>query len=158
MSGLKQSFVTKISDVNSTAQEPLGAIRIEGSRRYKYVEFKNATATVTAGVGTLVAYSAATGFANSRVVADLTDADAVPFAAGAMCGVIAGVFGTSYFGWVQTGGPATLDTAVTTGAAGKGFTLTTTDKTGTVAIAGDLAPYAGVSVDATTGVVLTCPM
>ena len=158
MSGLKQSFVTKLTDVNSVAQEPLGSIRIEGTKTYKYVELKNTTATVTAVAGTLVAYNAATGYANSKVVSDLTDADAVPICAGAMCGTIAGVLATPYFGWLQTRGACTLDTAVTTGAAGKGWTLTTTDKTATVAVAGDTGPYGGVSLDGTTSVLLNCPM
>lgn len=158
MSGIKSSFVTKIGDVNTTAQEPLGSIRIEGVKRYKYVEFKNTTATVTIVAGTLVAYNAATGYANNKVVSDLTDADAVPICAGAACATIAGVLATSYFGWVQTQGHCTLDTAVTSGAAGKGFTLTTTDKTGTVAVAGDTGPYAGTSLNGTTSVLLTCPM
>jgi hypothetical protein len=137
-------------------QEPLGAIRIEGNKIYKYCLIKNTTATVAGAAGSLVGYFAVTGFADSRVVLDLTDADGVPIPAGALCGTVTGTLGTSYYGWVQTKGPCTLDTAVTTPTVGAGFTLTTTDKTGTVAVAGDLKPYAGISLNATTGVILDC--
>ena len=158
MSGLKQTFVTKITDINSSAQEPLGSVRIEGNKIYKYCEIKNVTGTVAGAAGSLVAYNAASGYDNNKVVIKLADADAAPFAAGALSATVTGTLAVSYFGWVQTKGACTLDTAVTTGGAGKGFTLTTTDKTGTVAIATDLSPYAGVSVNSTTGVVLDCPL
>lgn len=61
MAGIKQTFVTKLTDVNSTAQEVLGTLRFEGNKVYKYVEIKNTTATVAGAAGDPVAYFAATG-------------------------------------------------------------------------------------------------
>lgn len=154
---MKQVFVTKLTDVDLTDKEGIGSLRQEGEKWYKYCRIQNVTATVAGAAGSLVGYAAATGILNHRVVVDLTDADAVPIGAGTLCGACAGVAGTAYYGWVQTKGPVTLDTAVTSGAAGRGATLTTTDKTATIGVAGDLSPYVGVSYNATTGMILDCP-
>lgn len=157
MAGLKQTFVTKLTDVNSTAQEVLGSLRFENNKVYKYVEIKNTTATVAGVAGDCVAYFAATGYGNNRVVLDLSDADAtVAFAAGILCGTITGTLGVSEYGWIQIKGAATLSIAVTSGAAGKTFKLTTVDKTATVGTAAT-DNVMGISVNATTGVCLDCP-
>jgi|SRR3990167_5729611 len=156
MSGLKQSFVTKLTDVNTTAQEPLGTLRFEGNKIYKYVNIKNTTATVAGAIGDLVAYFAATGHLNHRVVVDLSDADAtMPFGAGVLCGVVTGTLLTDYYGWIQIQGNATLTVAVTSGVAGQGFKMSATDKTATIAtlVTDNII---GIGMNATTGVVLCC--
>jgi hypothetical protein len=155
-SGIKQAFASRLTDVDSVAREQLGAIRFEGNKVYKYVEFKNATATVAAGAGSLVAYFAATGYANNRVVADNTDADAAVSCAGATLATITGTLGVSYYCWIQIKGHITLDTAVGSGAAGSPFYLTSTDKTAAI-MSAVTQQKAGVSMNATTGVVLDCP-
>jgi len=155
MAGIKQTFVTKLTDVNSTAQEVLGTLRFEGNKVYKYVEFKNTTATVAGAAGSLVGYNAATGYLNNKVVADLTDADAAVFPAGVTLAAVTGTLATSYFIWIQIKGYVVLDTAVTSGAAGSPFYLTTTDKTGAICSAATQAP-AGISMNTTTGVSLNC--
>lgn len=161
-SGIKQIFASKLTDVDNVAREALGVIRIEGNKVYKYVEFKNATATVAMVAGTLVAYasSALSGYLNSRVVSDLTDADAQPICAGVAQAAVAGVAGTSYFGWIQIRGPATLDTNVTNGTAGVPIHLTTTDKTAQRSNEADSAgaykTTFGFSINTTTSVILNC--
>lgn len=156
MSGLKQTFVTRLADIDTVAKEVLGTLRYENNKVYKYVQIKNTTATVAGAAGSLVGYGAAGGYTNNLVVIDLTDADAAPIAAGALQGTVTGTAGTSYYGWIQIKGAATLDTAVVNGAIGSAFTLSTTDKTGTLALAADVVRYAGVSVSATTAVALDC--
>jgi len=158
MAGIKQTFVTKLTDVNSTAQEVLGTLRFEGNKVYKYVNIKNTTATVAGAAGSLVGYFAATGYLNNRVVIDESDADAAVNPAGALCGTVAGVLTVDYYGWIQIRGYCILDTAVTSGAAGSPFYLlgSTTDKTGSILTAVTQA-QCGVSMNTTTGVVLTCP-
>lgn len=157
MAGIKQTFVTKLTDVNTTAQEVLGTLRFDGNKVYKYVEIKNTTATVAGAIGDAVAYFAATGYGNNRVVVDLSDADAtVPFAAGTLCGVITGTLTVAEYGWIQIKGPATMSVAVTSGAAGKTFKLSTTDKTASVSTAAT-DNNMGVSMNSTTGVCLDCP-
>lgn len=157
MRGMKQVFVTKLTDVDLTDKEGIGSLRQEGEKWYKYCKILNSAGTVAGGLGSLVSYKAAGGALSFLVCIRVAEADAAPIAAGTLQGAVAGVSGTSYFGWVQTKGPAVLDTAVTSGAAGSGFTMTTTDKTATVALAAAVVPYVGVSVNATTGVILDCP-
>jgi hypothetical protein len=155
MQGMKQVFITKLTDVSLTDKEGIGTIRQEGGCWYKYVMIKNHTATVAGAAGTLVGYYATTGFGAHRVVVDLSDADTIPVPAGALCGTVTGTLDVAYYGWVQTCGPVTLDTAVTSAAAGKNFIMSTTDKTGTVATNG-VNMNAGVCLNGTTGVVLMC--
>jgi len=155
--GIKQAFASKLTDVDSVAREALGTLRFEGNKVFKYVEIKNVTATVAGAKGDPVAYGAAGGYNTSKVVLDLSDADGTKaIAAGVLQGTVAGVLATSYFGWIQIKGPATLLIAVTAGVIGQGFNLTTVDKTFAVnAAATD--QKAGYSISATTAVVLDCP-
>lgn len=161
MGGLTQIFQTKLTEVTTVQKDTLGAIRLEGNSVYKYCKIKNVTATVAGVAGTLCAYGAATGYGTHTVVIDMTDADAQPSGAGALCGTVAGVAGTEYFGWVQIKGPVTLDTAITNGTAGVPFYMTTTDKTGQraneVDTAGAYRTVMGRCMNATTGVILDAP-
>ena len=75
MSGLKQSFVTKLTDIDTSAKEPLGTLRFEGNKVYKYVMIENHSAAVAGAVGAMCGYYAVTGYGNNRVVVDLSDAD-----------------------------------------------------------------------------------
>lgn len=158
MAGITQTFSTPLTDVSSVQREPLGVIRYgDGGKWYKYVKFQNVTATVAGAAGSLVAYRAvaATGYLSNHVVADLTDADAVPFCAGATLAAITGTLAVAYYCWIQVKGYIVLDTAVGSGAAGSPFYLTTTDKTAAIAAA-VTNMHAGVSVNTTTAVVLDC--
>lgn len=154
--GLKFVFATKLTDVDTSDKEGIGTIRIEGNKIYKYVNLKNHTATVAGAAGDLVGYYAVTGYGVNRVVVDMSDADAVPICAGALLAAVTGTLDVDYYCWVQIKGPNTLSTAVTSGAAGKRFNLSTTDKTGTV-MADDFSAEAGISYNTTTGVILNCP-
>ena len=160
-SGIKQAFASKLTDVDSVAREQLGVLRFEGNKVYKYVQFKNTTATVAGAAGTLVAYGAATGYTNNLVCADMTDADSQPSGAGITLATITGTAGTTYYCWIQIKGVATLDTAITNGTAGVPFYMTTTDKTGQraneVDTAGAYRTVMGRSMNATTGVILDAP-
>lgn len=111
--GLQTSFLGPVTQVDSAAKYDLGTHRFEGGKVYKYVELKNATATVAVTAGAdPVFYKADTGYGASQVVSDLTDADAVPVGAGIVAGTVAGVLATSYFCWIQIKGLATLGTAI----------------------------------------------
>ena len=154
--GIKQAFLTKLTDIDTQDVEGIGSLRIEGSKVYKYCLIKNTSATVAGAAGSLVAYFAGTGYASSRVVVDLTDADTIVVCAGTLQATVTGTAGTSYWGWVQVAGIETLDTSVSSGAAGKMFYLTATDKTAAVGAA-YYDQQAGVCLDGTTKVLLTCP-
>ena len=162
MAGLPQTFQTKVTAYDTIQRDPLGSIRFEGGKFYKYVKLLNSTNTTATDAtnGTLVAYQKAAnnGYLNNIVCVDVAvDADATtPFGAGAVVGVgCPGVAGTTYYLWVQIDGYVTLDTSVTTAAAGKSFTMSATNKTGTVAVAG--SSVLGVSVNTTTLAVLAAP-
>lgn len=157
--GLPATFSTPLTDVSTVAaRELLGSVRYDGGGKwYKYVKLHNATATVAAAAGSLVAYASAalSGYSGHRVVTDNTDADAAVHCAGATLATIAGVAGTVYYCWIQIKGLITLDTAIGSGAAGSPFYLTSTDKTGAIASA-VTQKIGGVSVNATTLVCLDC--
>lgn len=160
MAGLKQTFVTKLTDVNASAQEPLGTIRVENNKVYKYVQILN-SATVAGVAGDLVVYFAATGYINNRVCVRAADGDATtPFGAGALVAPVTGAAGVSEYGWIQVEGAATLSNNVTNGAAGGQFYKTTADKVGQLLVATNAAVIQnsmGVCLNATTGVCLYCP-
>ncbi len=152
-----RSFQTALDEVTTVRKDQLGAHRYEGGKWYKYVEIKNVTATVAGVAGDAVAYGAAGGYTANKVVLDLSDADATKaFAAGVLVGAVAGVLGTSYFGWIQFKGQATLSIAVTSGVIGQAFNLTTVDKTFAIQAA-VTDQKAGYSISATTSVCLDCP-
>ena len=150
-----------LTDVTSTATNALGTIYHDGTKKYKYVNIKNTTATVAGAAGDPVGYFAVTGYTNNRVVIDLSDADSPAFAAGVLCGTVTGTSGTDYYGWIQITGAATTVTSVSSAAAGAPFTLNATDKTFVKAAESDTAAVykqvAGISINTTTGIVLTCP-
>lgn len=122
-------FNSKIGDVDSSAKDPLGALRCSNDIWYRYVQVKNTTATVAGVAGDPVAYGSGTGHTTPLVVLDLTDADTQPVGAGFLTGSVAGVAGTSYYTWVQLTGVVTVPTAVAgTPVIGSGVMMDTTDK------------------------------
>lgn len=133
-------FVTQISDVDSSARDTVGAIRILDNKKYKYVMIKNTTATVAGVAGDPVAYfPGAVDGTSARVVIDLTDADTIPVPAGFLCGTVAGTLTVAYYGWIQLTGQVTVPTAVTSGVVGNPVYLTTTDKTCAKSVEADSA-------------------
>lgn len=156
-----ETYATALTDVLTYDAEGVGRLRQGAgagnySKWYKWVNLKNTTATVAGAAGSLVAYFAATGKLNERVVVDLRDADTLPYPAGVTLAAVVGTLLVDYYCWIQIKGVVTLDTAVTSGAAGTGIILTTTDKTGSVEVTGSISKRLGTSVNATTLVSLDC--
>jgi len=152
--GIKKVFASKLTEVTTTAKEPLGTIRFEGNKVYKYVMIKNTTATVAGAAGDPVCYAKASdnGYRDHWVVLDLSDADAVvlPIFAGVLCGTVVGTLATAYYGWVQIKGHAIVLTAITSGVVGDGVITTTTDKTLAVEAAANIVgKRAGIELTAT---------
>lgn len=125
-------YITGIDSdrVDSSAEFRLGSIGMNHDGKvWKYVQIKNTTATVAGVAGDCCSYGAATGHGNNLVVLDQTDADAVPVGAGLLGGTVAGVAGTSYYGWIQIKGAATANQAIGGSAAdGDPLIASTTDK------------------------------
>lgn len=164
--GMKRTFLTPLTAVETTDKEGVGTIRFEGNKVYKWVKLQNTTATVAVAAGDAVAYAAATGHNTNAVVSDVTDADATqPLGAGLVQATIAGVLATAYYCWIQIKGPATALQAIG-GSAGDGHMLmmSTTDKTLTKLVFTEGTPntilgaYIGVATDASAKLVaLDCP-
>lgn len=158
---LRQIFRTQLTDVDSTARDTVGSLRIENDIIYKYVKFTNTTATVAVVAGDPVAYKAtyAAGIAVHTVVSDMTDADAQPIHAGNMMGTCAGTLATSFYCWIQISGACVVPTAIAgTPVIGSGVMMSTTDKTLTL-VTGVINPT-GVSTSTTAAnntVILRCP-
>lgn len=120
--GLNASFITGLSDVETTDKEGVGKVRLEGGKWYKWVKLYNDTATVAGVAGDIACYAKETGQETYTVVLDKTDADSKPIGAGALVAAVTGTVDTAYYCWVQTKGPATLAVALG-GSAGDGDTL-----------------------------------
>lgn len=108
----RTTFITGLTDVDTTDKEGVGTIRWEGSKCYKYCLIKNTTATVAGAAGDPVAFDAEDGHANDHVVLDITDADSKPVCAGCLAGTVTGTLATSYYGWVQIKGGVTVVEAI----------------------------------------------
>ena len=144
MSGLKTIFKSGLTSSETTAQDSLGDIRQERTKRYKYVKFTGASnANNAVKYATLAAYTA------SEVAESATQALIV-------AGVTVATQAANDFGWIQIQGAVTMDSQVA------GTPIVQTTVTGDNA-AGDLTKGVtlmqdcGISIDTTTGVLLNCP-
>lgn len=158
-------YSTPVTEVSTVQKEPMGSIRFERGKMYKYVKFRNITATVALVAGDPVAYENEDGYQNNHVVADLTDASNPPICAGYACAAVAGVLLTDYFGWIQIQGALTLGSEAIGGSEADGnlLFLTTTDKTTTLAVEADSAAamrqIIGIIRDAATKTIIAqCPL
>lgn len=159
---MREIFKTKLTDVTTDDRDGVGSIRIENNKVYKYVRVQNTTATVAGASGDPVAYFADTGHDDSRVVIDLTDADAIPICAGFLLATITGTLATAYYCWIQLTGAVTVTVAITSGADGAPVYLTTTDKTLAKAVevdsAGTYKVVCGIAKDASDKTIIAdCP-
>lgn len=138
----RQIFSSDLTDVSTSARDPLGSIRWSNGKKYKYVKIRNTTATVAAIAGDIVAYEAEDGVQNHTVCIDLSDADSPPVPAGVLMGTVAGVHSVqvNYYGWIQLTGPFTANQTLGGSAAdGQPLYLNATDKTLDKAIEADTA-------------------
>lgn len=157
--GIQKTFVTELTEVTTTQKEAnLGTIRWAGPKCYKYVKLYNDTATVAGVAGDPVAYGTSTGWNDSTVVLDLSDADTKPIAAGQLLAAVVGTVDTAYYCWIQIKGGAVTTTAIGgTEVIGDALTLSTTDKTWTVGAAADDMIGAYLQNIAGLRIILDCP-
>lgn len=95
------SFKAALTDVDTTAQVPLGYIREDGIATHKYVKFSGTTAIA---VGDVLCY----------VASDTTDqtVDGANTALGAGVALAVVASGSVQYGFIQIRGPATLNAAL----------------------------------------------
>lgn len=118
MGGITQSWQTRLTDVSATRKEELGIIRFEGSKCYKYVQYKEGTAAVDGVAGEVCYYYTLDGYKNSQVSSDLSDSVEIG------AGVLQAVMSEDEYGWIQIKGAALLTIALTAGADGDPLTPT----------------------------------
>jgi hypothetical protein len=122
---------------------------------YKFVLYNSGAGSVAAVAGNMTYYYAPSGAsagATTTVTSDLSDS------ANVGAGMLMSAPATGEYCWVQTGGPATLTTALTAGSDGNALTAVgATD--GTLDVSGLVTDFiCAVAVDASAKIVfLTCP-
>lgn len=122
-------------------------------RFYKFVLFNNGTGNVAAATGDFCYYLAETGAETWTVTSDLSDSSYI--GAGVFCSAPA----DGEYCWIQTQGPATLNTALTAGSDGNALTpVGSTD--GTLDVSAAATDHiAAIAIDASAKkVVVTCPL
>ena len=155
-----QLMGVNLTAVRTNAEGPefaLGTVHqdAETGKRYRYVQYNSGAGAVAAVAGNMVYYYAVSGASAGQtdiVTMDVTDSGGI--GAGALQAVIA----TTGYGWIQTGGVATLTTALTAGADGNALTaIGTTD--GTLDVSAAVTDFiCAVAIDASAKIVfLTCP-
>lgn len=124
-------------------------------KEYRFVKYNKGAGSVAAVANNMAYYYAPSGTsagATSEVTSDLSDSAAV--GAGKLMAAIA----DGSYGWIQTKGEATLNTALTAGADGNALTpVGSTD--GTLDVSALVTDHiAAIAVDASAKIVfLTCP-
>ena len=116
-----------ITATSATLDFQLGQIgqTVDG-KLYKYVQYVVGAGTVAAVSGNVVGYYAASGASAGQI--DIVTAD-VSDTAKAGAGVLQSAPATTEYCWIQVTGPATLTTALTSGADGNAMTIGTGDST-----------------------------
>jgi hypothetical protein len=106
-----QGFTTAVTDIDTSPQEYLGAIRFDYNAAWKYVRFSGTLATA---VGDVCSY----------VMTDqtMTTVDSTTSPVGAGVAPVAHPLGSVTYGWVQIRGVVTLSTAFGAGAVGNSLT------------------------------------
>lgn len=155
--GLKQVFVTALTEVAGFDKEGVGTIRFEGGKWYKWVKYNDGAANLDVVAGDFLNYMAASGHKNKEVVPDTADADSTtPFGAGV---AVAAVTTTGDFMWIQIKGFVTLSIDPT-GTPGDSNALTpsATDKAMAIATSSDVEHICGHTLDdSAKEVYLDCP-
>lgn len=124
-------------------------------KSYRFVQYNSGAGPVTAVAGNMAYYYAPSGVsagATAVVTSDLSDS------ANVGAGMLMSAPATGEYCWIQTGGAATLTTALTAGADGNALTAAgATD--GTLDVSAAVTDYiCAVAVDASAKIVfLTCP-
>jgi hypothetical protein len=156
--------MTIVAGVNLTAvrtstegpQFTLGAkYEASGGKQYKYVQFNNGVGDVASVAGNFAYYYAVSGVSAGQidiVTMDVTDSGGVG------AGVFQAVIPDLGYGWIQTKGPATLTTALVSGADGNALTASTTTD-GTLKVAAAVTDsICAQAIDASAKIVmLKCP-
>lgn len=147
---------TDLTGANSGKVFGVGDTYVDnGGKRYRFVLYNSGVGAVAAVAGNMAYYYAPSGVsagATTTVTSDLSDSAAVG------AGMLMSAPATGEYCWIQTGGSATLTTALTAGADGNALTpVGATD--GTIDVSALVTDHiCAIAVDASAKIVfLTCP-
>ena len=104
------------------------------NKTYRFVKYNQGAGAIAAVANNVVGFYAPGGTSTgvfNEVTSDVSDT------AGLGAGVLAGAPGNGEYGWIQVSGPATLNTALVSGASGQPLVLSSTTD-GTLKVAGAL--------------------
>ncbi|MDG4908428.1 hypothetical protein P9228_18545 [Mesorhizobium sp. WSM4898] len=104
------------------------------NKTYRFVKYNQGAGAIAAVANNVVGFYAPGGVSTgvyNEVTSDVSDT------AGLGAGVLAGAPGNGEYGWIQVSGPATLNTALVSGASGQPLVLSSTTD-GTLKVAGAL--------------------
>lgn len=145
-----QAFHPALTDVDTTAQAPLGAIYELDNKQYKYVKFSGSNAVAA---GDLVGYVASGGATDAMITVDGAVGSGPAGVAQAAVATAGGV----QYGWIQIAGLAVSSAAIA-GGASAGQTLKQGSYPAFTIQTAATIPNAGTLFDATNKLVaLTCP-
>ena len=125
-------------------------------KKYKYVQFNNGAGNVASIAGDFAYYYAVSGASAAQVeIVTMDRTDTASIGAGVFQAIIA----DTGYGWVQTGGDATLTQALTAGADGNALTVVGAGADGAIDVSALVTDHiCAIAVDASAKVVfLTCP-
>lgn len=154
---LTQTYTSAdLTGANSGKVPGVGDIYVDhNGKRYKFVQYDTGAGSVAAVASNFCYYYAPSGAsagATTVVTSDLSDS------AGVGAGMLMSAPADGEYCWIQTWGPATLNTALTAGADGNALTpVGSTD--GTLDVSALVTDHiAAVAVDASAKIVfITCP-
>ena len=112
-----------VSSVHTSPKFTLGSVGIvaasgtTSAKKYKYVQYKEATAATDGVSGEVAAYYQAGGFQDNVVTSDYSDSVNVG------AGVLQANMSDDEYGWIQISGPATLTINLTAGSDGNALTV-----------------------------------
>lgn len=113
--GRKTSFVTALTETSDIDREGIGALRQEGARWYKYIQYSEGTAAIAAVAGLCVGYVAGS---DTSVTPDVSDTSGIG------AGVLMSAPANNQYAWIQIKGlSGILAQDVTAGAVGNALTL-----------------------------------
>lgn len=110
--GTKRVWTDAVTDVNDSDVNGVGALRWQGTKCYKYVQYDTGAGPVAAVAGNVCYYYGVDGYELSKVTSDLSDS------IGIGAGVLQSAPTDGQYCWVQIRGAATVNTALTAGADG----------------------------------------
>lgn len=158
MSGFQETFITPLTSIRASTEQvdPLGTLRFEQNKLYKYVMLKLAPdGDVDAAAYEQLIY---TDYSAHEVGTDITDIEATNFMAGVTVAAIDMSADKGKYIWMQIKGHvANLGTDVGSGTNGKNFMGGTADVTPLLSVI--LRQAAGTMINATGDdeVLLDCP-